>query len=272
MPSTPNSRGRPKKHARHEDESPQDGHGHRRTGPLDALEIADRDDVHRKENESRSEQRKPPDGNRTGGAGAVDEHGHDPAAEQRRKAEEPQSGRHGRQERQPEGLAHARAVSRTEIVAQNRLGRLPDGVVDHEDDREEVAGDAERRHAVLAQIADENVVPGEHHHGDGPLAEEGRKPQPAHVAHIAEGQAHALAARLHTAQAHDVAAASQVAEDHPRTHDITEARGQRRTRHAPAEDEDENVVQHDVDDRRNGVAKHRVVGRPVEPDEEHARA
>lgn len=255
----------------HEDEPPQEGHRHRRTRPLDALEITDRNDINREKDESRSKERKSLDSNGIRRVGTVDEHRHNPVAEQRRDAEERQPRHHGRRQRQPEGLSHPHTVTGAEIVAQDRLGRLPDGVVDHEDDREEVAGDAECRHAVLTQIADKDVIPGEHHRGDSPLAKEGRKPQPAHITHVAEGQAHAFAARLHPAETHDVAAAAQVAEDHGRSHDIAQARSQRRTHHAPAEDENENVVQYDVDNGGNRIAEHRIVGRPVEPDEEHAR-
>ena len=54
--------------------------------------------------------------------------------------------------------------------------------------------------------------------------------------------------------------------------ELSDDRGHRRAGDAHVQHEDKDGVQHDVDDRRNGVAKHRVVGRPVEPDEEHARA
>ena len=121
-------------------------------------------------------------------------------------------------------------------------------------------------------MADEDVVAREHHRGDGPLAEEGRKPQAAHVAHVAAGQAQALPARLHPAEADDVAPAGEVGEDHRRTDHIAETRGQRRAEHAPVQQEDEHVVEHDVDQGRNGIAPHRIVGRTVEPDEEHAGA
>ena len=77
---------------------------------------------------------------------------------------------------------------------------------------------------------------------------------------------------MYSAETHDPPAAAQIDEDHPRTHDIAQARGQRGARHSPAEDEDEHVVQRDIDDRRNGVAKHSVIGRPVEADKEHPRA
>ena len=79
-----------------------------------ALEITDRHDVHGKD-ESRREQRKPPDGDVVSRAGAVDEHGHDFAAEKRRHAEETQSGRPGPSSAPAGTFAHARIVARAEI-------------------------------------------------------------------------------------------------------------------------------------------------------------
>ena len=55
--------GQSEKAGHHEHEPAQDGDQHGRARPLDALEIADRHDIHGKEYESRREQRKPPDGN-----------------------------------------------------------------------------------------------------------------------------------------------------------------------------------------------------------------
>ena len=121
-------------------------------------------------------------------------------------------------------------------------------------------------------MTDKDVVSGEHHRRNGPLAQESRKAQTTHIFHIASSQAHAFAAQLHPFETHDPPAVAEVDEDHRGAHDITQTRGECGAHHPPTEDEDENIVQRDVDDRRNCIAEHGIVGRPVETDEEHPRA
>lgn len=262
----------PEKASHLKDEAAQQREGHGRTRSLDTLVIDDRDDVDGKEDKSGGKERKPLDGYSVGGIFRRDEHRRDPAAGQRRCKKDTGSEPDGRSQRQVEGPADPVGIPGAEVIAQDGLGRLSDGVVDHEDDREEVAGDAEGRHTVLAQIADEDVIAREHHRGDGRLAEEARQPQPTHVADVATRQAQAFAACLHAAEANPAATPAQVDDNHHRPDDIPQTCGQCRPQHAPAADEDEDVVQHDVDDGRHDVAKHGVVGRAVQTDEEHPGA
>ena len=49
-------------------------------------------------------------------------------------------------------------LSGSEVITYNRLGGLRNGIVDHEDDREEVASNAECGYSVFSEMTDENVV------------------------------------------------------------------------------------------------------------------
>ena len=202
----------------------------------------------------------------------IDKHAYNPFGEELRDEEHHHAAHHRRPQGQAEGRPHPLGLCRSVVVAQDGLCRLGDGIVYHKDDGEEVAGDAEGRHAVLAQVADEDVIAHEHHGSDGRFAQEGGEAQAHHVAYVAHRQPQALQAQLDALQADDVPALQEVEENHQRPEDVAQAGGQCGAEHTPLENVDEQPVEEDVDERGHDVAGHGIVGRAVEPHEEHARA
>ena len=84
--------------------------------------------------------------------------------------------------------------SRTEIVTDDGLRRLRDGVADHEDERHVIASYSEGAHAVIAQIAHEYLIADEYEHGHRTLAQQCRRTDAALVADVAQRQTQALTA------------------------------------------------------------------------------
>ena len=147
---------------RHEHDAPQYSEAGCEASPLDALEIADRHDVDAEKGIPRGEPSQPLHSNRVGGGFGQQEKACDPGPEQPGESEHGQSAAEGGEQRHAQGHAAAAAKPRAVVVADDGLRRLQDTVIDHEYDGEEVAGDAEGRHPVLADIADESVV-SDHH-------------------------------------------------------------------------------------------------------------
>ena len=87
-----------------------------------------------------------------------------------------------------QGFSNPIRLSGTEIVADNRLCGLCDGIVHHKDDGEEVAGNAERSYSVFSEMMDKDIIPQKHHTGDGSLTDESGSSQFYHIATVTERQ------------------------------------------------------------------------------------
>lgn len=87
------------------------------------------------------------------------------------------------------------------VVADDGLGGLGYGIVDHEDDGEEVAGYAECGYSVFLQVVDEDLVAHKHHTGDGDFAEERGGAETTHVAEVSCGEDEAVTAELYGVEA-----------------------------------------------------------------------
>lgn len=79
-----------------------------------------------------------------------------------------------------------------EIIADDGLCRLGDGIVYHKNDRKEVTYNAECGYTAFSQMADKYIIPQEHHAGNGCLADKGGRSQPDHVADVTAGKPHAF--------------------------------------------------------------------------------
>lgn len=98
-----------------------------------------------------------------------------------------------------EGLADALVVAGTVIEADDGLRRLRHRIVDHEDDGVEVARHAECCHAVLAQLADEDIVAGKQDHGHCQFSQHGGEAAARHVTDVSGGEIEAGEAELQSA-------------------------------------------------------------------------
>ena len=58
-----------------------------------------------------------------------------------------------------QGFSNPIRLPGTEIIADNRLCGLCDGIVHHKDDGEEVAGNAERSYSVFSEMMDKDIIP-----------------------------------------------------------------------------------------------------------------
>ena len=87
-----------------------------------------------------------------------------------------------------QGFSNPIRLPGTEIIADNRLCGLCNGIIDHEDDREEVTGNTECCHSVFTEMADENVVPQKHHTGNGSFTDKSRTSQFNHITDVAKSQ------------------------------------------------------------------------------------
>ena len=85
-------------------------------------------------------------------------------------------------------LSYTLGLSGSEVIADNRLCGLCNGIIDHEDDREEVTGNTECCHSVFTEMADENVVPQKHHTGNGGFTDKSRTSQFNHITDVAKSQ------------------------------------------------------------------------------------
>ena len=200
----------------------------------------------------------------------IDEQPHNSFGKQFRDDEYHHTAGHCRPQCQAEGRPYPVGLRGSVVVAQYRLGRLGNGVVHHEDNGEEITGYAEGSHSVFAQIADKDIVAHKHHGSNGRFTQEGRKSQPHHVTHVAHGQPQAFQTQLDALQPDHMLPLHQVDQYHQCSYNISQAGSQCCSEHAPPEDVDKQPVEEDVDQCRDDVACHGVVGRAVQSDEKHA--
>ena len=253
----------------HQHDAPKHGEPRRKPSALDALVVADRDDVDSEKGIPGGEERQAAHGDCIGRGVGRQEQPHDPRAEQPCEPEYRQPAGERRAECHPERIPAAPHQPCAVVVADDRLCRLDDAVVDHEDDREDIAGDAVRRHAVLADVADERIVAHDHQARDRQFAQQRREPDVGHVAQVTGREAQALVAGFELHEMQRAAAAQHVPQHHARAYDIADARCDGRACEPPPEFEDEEVVEYDVYAGRHDVARHGEPGRAVEPHDEH---
>ena len=235
--------------------------------PLEALEVSDDGQVQDEADAARSEEREARRGDLRGPVGRVEEEAHEQPRRRREAERHERPAPEGRQQGDAAGGNNARPLHAAEVVADDRLRRLGDGVADHEDEGHVVAGDPEGPDPRIAEVVHEDPVSGEHQHGHRRLAQQGRRADPALVADVAPHQTEALAAPLERVEAQRPGTAEQVAEDdRPAQHDA-DRRGEGGPHDAPAEREDEQVVEHDIRGGREQAAPHGQPRCAVEADD-----
>ena len=224
--------------------------------------------VRDEEYESRGEERQALDGDTGRGCVGLQEQTDQQPRKQYESGRAHCAAQQGREQRDASRFPHALAVADAEVVAYDRLRRLRDGVADHERERSVVARDAERAHAVVAQVAHKGVVSHEHQHSHRKLAEHGRRAYAALVADIAERQTQALSAPLHPLGAHRAREEEQIAHCHDAARRAAQRRGEGRAAHAPTQRKYEQIVESDVENRRGHAAPHGRIRRAVDADDE----
>ena len=144
--------------------------------------------------ESCGDERKPVDGDSCRRHRGIHEQSDQPFRTIDEKQGNRRAAHHGSQQRDPLRCRHTAMQSRTEIVTDDGLRRLRDGVADHEDERHVIASYSEGAHAVIAQIAHEYLIADEYEHGHRTLAQQCRRTDAALVADVAQRQTQALTA------------------------------------------------------------------------------
>lgn len=121
-------------------------------------------------------------------------------------------------------------------------------------------------------MADKHIIPQEHHAGNGCLADKGGRSQPDHVADVTAGKPHAFPAQLDTVNTYVTGKTEEINECHQSADHSAQAGGKSSSHHSPAQLENKDIIEYDIDNGRYGVAHHGIVGRSVQADVKHAGA
>ena len=168
-----------------EDVSTKGGEDSSPGAALDALEIAYHGDVDGKEEQVNGKKGHTLDSEGMRGGIVLNEKAHQRVGEEDDKGGHHHTAHNSYSKHQTQGVAHTLPATGTIVVADDGLGRLSDGVVDHEKERTAVASDAVGSHAALAEQTTEDIVAQHEHERDGYLAKE-----------TGEAQLHLLPRRL----------------------------------------------------------------------------
>ena len=105
-------------------------------------------------------------------------------------------------------------------------------------------------------MADKYIIPQEHHAGNGCLADKGGRSQPDHVADVTAGKPHAFPAQLDTVNTYVTGKTEEINECHQSADHSAQAGGKSSSHHSPAQLENEDIIEYDIDNGRYGVAHH----------------
>ena len=153
---------------------------------LQTLVIAYHSEVENEEHECRGKIRESFDGHPCRRIFCIYEKPYKDVREQRERSREHHTADHCREKRYPLRSPDSVSVPETEVVADDRLGRLGYGVSHHEHERGIVAGYAECSHAIVTKVFHEHMVAHEHKYGHRRLSQQCGRADAALIAQIPE--------------------------------------------------------------------------------------
>ena len=107
-----------------------------------------------------------------GGSRGVEEQRHEPLREEHKQQRRQYAAHDGSLQRHTQSLTDTRGLPQAEVVTDDRLGGLGNGVANHKDEGHVVATDAECAHAVVTEITHKHVITNKEEHCHSHLVEQ----------------------------------------------------------------------------------------------------